>query len=126
MSYIDYDDMGVIEIRCMNCGIPVAVRSYVNMEIKSVPPRVEKVMVVKRLSSWRRKRFELEGNSYLDAIVCNECVDKDIKPEVIEEKVVQGWEDAWKNEKHSVDEIKKMKSKISKIKIKKIKIKKEL
>jgi len=117
MTYVDYDECGVVEIRCMNCGTPVAKRTYKTLVIKSIPPREEKVLAVRWLSNRRKKKYILEDGSYMEAIVCSDCVDMDIDPKKIEKSVEDGWVKTWEHENKEQKEIEKLKKK-SKIRIK--------
>jgi len=121
MSYIDFDEMGVLEIRCMNCGTPLAVRSYKTIQVKSIPPREEKVLCMRKLGTYRRKRFDLENGSYIEAFVCHECQNKNIAPEKIEETLQKAFEAQWKHENKNEAEIKKLKKQLKGIKVKKAK-----
>jgi hypothetical protein len=105
MNYITLDELGIIEVRCMNCGMPVAVRSYMTLKIAGVPPREEKVLTVKRLSSWRQKRLNLEGGAYSEVIVCSDCVDLDLDPDKMERAIRDGWIYTWQHEGKSNEEI---------------------
>jgi hypothetical protein len=105
MNYITSDELGIIEIRCMNCGMPVAVRSHVSIRVNSTVPREEKVLVVKRLESWRQKRLNLEGGAYSDVIVCADCVNLDLDPEKMEKAILDGWRHTWAQEGKSKKEI---------------------
>ena len=108
MSYVTYDELGVVEIRCMNCGLPVAMRSYVTLKVAGVPPRTEKLLTVKRLDSWRQKRLDLEGGAYSEVIVCPDCLDLDLDPEKMERAIRDGWIYTWQHEKKSNEEIAKL------------------
>ena len=108
MNYITSDELGIVEIRCMNCGLPVAVRSYVTLKVNSVPPREEKILTMKRLDSWQQKRLNLEGGAYSDVIVCSDCVDLDLDPEKMERAIRDGWIYTWQHEKKSNKEIAKL------------------
>lgn len=115
MSYIKYDNIGVKTIFCMNCGIPIAERSYVNLLVNSIPPRKEKVLVLKKLSSFRQKKFNVKGGAYIEAMVCSDCVNLDIDPDKIEQSIEEGWETVWEQERKDRKEVKRLKEKLPKL-----------
>jgi hypothetical protein len=115
MNYITHDDFGIVEVRCMNCGIPVAMRSYVTLKVAGIPPREEKVMVMRKLNSWQQKQINLEGGAYMSVIVCRDCVDLDLDPDKIEEAVKDGWISTWQHEGKTNDEIAKLIKELPKI-----------
>jgi len=98
MSYIDYDELGMKTIRCMECGTPVAERVIKSVKIKSIPPRTENVLAMKQLSSWRRKRMNVEGGAYVDLILCAECIEKKIDNIKMTKVISDASEDLWKHE----------------------------
>ena len=116
MNYIDYDDIGVVAIRCMSCGCVIVQRSYIELAINSIPPRKEKVLTLKKFNTFRRKRFDLVDGGYVEAMVCKSCVDLDIDPKVIEKAVRDGWKATWKREGKGDREIEKRVKQLSKIK----------
>lgn len=117
MSYIKYDEFGLLEISCLNCGTPVAVRTYTKIKVKTIPAREEKVLTVRKLGNHRTRRYDLEDGSYIDVIICANCLYEDIEPEKIEKAVEDAWVATWEHENKDKDLIKKLKQK-AKIKIK--------
>lgn len=111
-SYVKYDDLGAIEICCMNCGVPIVVRTYTTIEVKGIPPKEVNVLAMRQLSSFRKRRFEILDNSYIEAMLCNDCVDLPLSPDKIEEAVKEGWIETWKHEHKSKREIKKLEKKL--------------
>lgn len=109
MSYVDYDDLGAVEIRCMNCGAPIVVRTYRTMMVRSIPPKEVRVMAMHQLSSYRKRRFELLDNSYVTVMLCNNCVDLPLDPDKMERAIEEGWKTTWKHEHKSEKEIKQLK-----------------
>lgn len=119
MSYIKYDNIGIKVIFCMNCGTPIVERSYVSLLVNSIPPRNEKVMVLKKLSSFRQKRFDVKGGAYIEAMVCSDCVNLDIDPGRMERSIQEGWEAVWKQEGKDRKEIERLKKHLPKLEGKK-------
>lgn len=117
MSYVDFDDMGIIEVKCLNCETPIAVRTYTTIKIKTIPPRKEKVLAVRKLGNYRRRRYELEDGSYIEPMLCVDCINEDIKPEKIEKAIEDAWVSTWEHENKDKETIKRLKKK-AKIKIK--------
>jgi hypothetical protein len=119
MNYIKYDTIGVKTIYCMNCGTPIVERSYVNLLINSIPPRQEKVMVLKKLNSFRRKKLDVEGGAYIEAMVCSDCVNLKLDPDKIERAIRDGWKATWHQEGKDKKEIKQLKKDLPKLERKK-------
>lgn len=70
-SYIDYDELGIKEIRCMNCNHNV-IQTRVIAEIKG-----RTALTMRRNSSFRTKDINIltKGKpSFLTAMLCAECV----------------------------------------------------
>lgn len=122
MAYVKYDNLGILEVCCMNCGNPVAIRTVKSVKIKSIPPKELNVIAMKRLSSWRRKKYILDDGSYMEIILCSECVDIKIDFKKIEEAIKEGWKAALKQENKSNKEIKKYIKGLPKIERNNIKI----
>lgn len=115
MSYVEYDSFGLKSVSCMNCGNAVAVRSFNTVKVKSIPPREENVMSMKRLSSWRRRKLFLEDGSYIEIILCDECEDLDIDLDKIEKAIVEAWRVTLKHEHKSDEAIEKFIKGLSRI-----------
>ena len=98
MSYIKYDSLGILEVCCLSCGNPVAVRSFSSVKIKSIPPRTENIMTVKKLSSWRQRKVILDDGSYMEIILCSNCENLEIPFEKIESEISKAWKDTLKQE----------------------------
>ena len=106
MSYVEYDDLGVVKIRCMNCGIPVAMRTYKKVALKGVPPKEINVMTVQPLDSFRKKKYNIGTHGYVEVMLCSECVNLSPDPEKMEKAIADGWKDTWRYEKKTKEEIK--------------------
>jgi hypothetical protein len=119
MNYVEYDNIGVKAIFCMRCGAPIVERGYVNILVNSIPPREEKVMVLKKLSSFRRRKFNVEGGAYVEAMVCSNCVDLVFDLDEMEQSIKAGWEVTWRQEGRSKKEIKQLKKQLPKLERKK-------
>lgn len=99
----------------MNCGLPVAVRSYNTVMVKSIPPKTVNVISMKRLSSWRRKKYILEDGSYMEAIICSECENINIDIGKIDKAVEAGWKATLRQENKTNKEIEQFTKALSKI-----------
>ncbi|MFA7120531.1 MAG: hypothetical protein WC277_03580 [Bacilli bacterium] len=100
-SYVEYDEFGIVCVRCMQCGIPVAERTVKEVRIPSIPPKTENVLVVKRLSSWRQRRTEVEGGGYVDLILCSDCHAEPVSMADMTEKIAVASEATWAHEGRS-------------------------
>lgn len=84
-DYIEYDDIGVTAIKCMECDLPVADRTIVNVKGKDV-------LSMKRLPNWRQPmkvaivtKAGIKG--FIEPIVCSECEGQDLANQEIIDKV---------------------------------------
>ena len=118
MSYIDIDEYGISEIRCMKCNKPVAARTYVSVPDKKDKNKKVLVMALRRLPEWNQKRrtITLEGEEAgIDAIYCSKCVQhphhdkKELK-----KKVIMGWQAEHKFQNKDELEIEKFERKFKK------------
>lgn len=73
-------------------------------------------MVLKKLNSFRRKKFDVEGGAYIEAMVCSDCIDLDIDPNEMESAIKKGWEATWHQEGKSKKEIRCFEKDLPKLK----------
>lgn len=84
-GYLTYDESGLSQVRCMNCGVLVAERN--------------KHGITRKLDTWRQIKVELEvagkPGGYMEPIVCEVCEKKHqqegLNLTAIMEKVRWGW-----------------------------------
>lgn len=76
-EYCEYDEFGLLRIRCQCCGVDVVRRHYVEVKIKSDPPRKENVMTAVKLGNYRRKRLVLSDGSFINLYICADCYDRE-------------------------------------------------
>jgi hypothetical protein len=104
MSYIDYDNSGLKEVRCMVCDTPVGGRVYVD-----IPDTNEKAVSFSRYNNWAQPRkipvINGEIKSYVEPIVCSECAKKEWDEDAIISKIEDGLEREMKHAKKSQKEI---------------------
>ena len=115
-NYIKYDELGVKSIHCMNCGLPIVIRCHVTVEMASIPPRTEKVMMMRKLASFRQKKVVLDNGAYMELMVCDECVELALDSDKMDKAVEDGWDITLKAEGKTKKEIKEFKKAIPKIK----------
>jgi hypothetical protein len=100
-DYLEYDDLGLKEVRCMVCKKPVAKRTYVQMDKRDSSGQLVNVMTVQRLPQWRQLKFNVvlqDGTKgYLEPIVCASCLGKNIDKDALLSEVVKGWEMGLRN-----------------------------
>jgi len=94
-DYIEYDEYGPKRVGCMMCGETVKQRSYVEIEDKlNVGAKVQ-VMTVLAMGNLRQKRINIDvggkPHSYMDAILCAECINKDCDHDAIMRQARIGW-----------------------------------
>lgn len=117
-DYIDIDDFGIKEIRCMNCGVTVTDRTYLKMPSKTEPGKFENVLVMKRHSTWAQIKVDLDDGTYAEPIVCKECSVIDVDLDEIDRQMKVGWEKELRHSGRERGEIEKHKDRVNKIKIK--------
>ena len=92
IDYIDYDEQGISEIRCMICNTPVRVRREVLGKIK-----------LRTLSHFRQVPLALEENgkphSVMDIIACATCSDKNFDYDEVISTTKLGWNKEMKHTK---------------------------
>ena len=108
MSYVEYDNLGVVEIRCMNCGIPIAMRTYKKVVLKGIPPKEINVMTIQPLDSFRKKKYNIGTHGYVEVMLCSDCVNLPSDPAKMEKVIADGWNDTWRYEKKTKEEIRKL------------------
>lgn len=94
MSYIDFDDAGIVEVRCMNCGTPVIQRSYIEVPDKNSVKGMVKVAIAKRLSNYTQVEMDVDSGSrklYMEPIVCKGCANKDLDGDKLLQAITEGW-----------------------------------
>ena len=100
MSYIDYDEFGIVAVHCMKCGETVAIRSYSSMTSREDPTKEVNVMTVQKLSNWRQGRkvtvYSGEGKEkrpegYIEPILCSTCIETPLEEKDILAKVKRAW-----------------------------------
>lgn len=105
-DYIDIDEFGIKEIRCMNCGATVAARGYVDMPSNEEEGKTEKVMAFQRWSNWAQVKVDLEDGSYANPIVCADCVNREVDLNKVSAQMAVGEEKSMKFQGKDPKEIK--------------------
>jgi hypothetical protein len=96
MSYVEYDELGIVEIRCMNCGTPIVMRNYKTVTIRSIPPKEVNIMTLTPLSCFRKRKYNIGTHGYVEVMLCNECVDLPRDPDKMEKAIEDGWDATWR------------------------------
>lgn len=82
-DYLEYDDFGILKVKCMRCNTPVATRALAKVEGREV-------MAMRRLPNWRQVRIELNNGTYAEPIVCVDCAPY-LDDEKALEQIKKGW-----------------------------------
>ena len=94
-NYIEYDALGLVWVKCMNCGKTVAQRTYTEAPDSENPENTVKIMTFQRLPNWRQQKFTVKKNGkdsgFIEPIVCDGCVDLELNPKELLKKIKQGW-----------------------------------
>jgi hypothetical protein len=117
-DYVEFDELGIVEIRCMNCKKKVAGRTYTEIDSRVEVGKKEKVLVIKRLSNWKQKKVDLTDGTYAEPIICVDCENIPLDLDEIESQMKKGWEKELRFGKKSEEEITKHKNKVKELKIK--------
>ncbi|MEE9354205.1 MAG: hypothetical protein V3U75_01310 [Methylococcaceae bacterium] len=117
-DYIEYDEYGIREVKCMNCGEVVAGRTYMELPSRVEVGKTVNVLTMKRHSNWRQIKVDLSDGTFAEPIVCASCEHKDIDMENIEGQMKLGWEKELRFAGKSESEISKHKQHIKKLKVK--------
>ena len=110
MSYVEYDNLGIVEVRCMNCGIPIVRRNYKAVIIKSIPPKEVNVMTLVPLGCFRKKKYNIGIGTYgyVEVMLCSNCINLPDDPDKMEQAIEDGWNDTWKYNHRSKEETSKL------------------
>ncbi len=96
IDYIDYDEMGIVEIRCMICNISVKVRQTKEIQGVDVP-------FLRGLAHYKEIPIGLEEDSkphsVANIIGCKDCSDKPIDLTVLMSTINFGWNKEMKHAK---------------------------
>jgi len=97
-DYVEFDKLGIKEVRCMKCNTPVAVRDHTGIGD-------ENVLAMRKLSNWRQVRIELNNGSYAEPIFCVQCASNIDEKKTISQ-IKKGWQIELKAKGFNDDEIK--------------------
>jgi|GEM_PF-6809940 len=119
-EYVEFDELSEARpvplgpkcIRCQCCGCEVVTRHYIELDIKSDPPRREKVLTLVKLGHYRRVPMALSDGTVINLHMCADCeknekIDFDTCPDTCDRIVAQiknsmANEDRWAK-KHEQD-----------------------
>lgn len=92
-EYVEYDELGIVRIRCQCCGVNVASRYYREVDIKSDPPQKVNVAVLVKHGNYTRTRISLSDGSFIKLHMCTDCdgndIDIDKDPEESQKLIAQ-------------------------------------
>lgn len=120
-DYIDFDDRGVIQVRCMRCATPIIQRVMQQVRLNTDPPEVRWVETVVQLPTFRKGRVALADGSYMEPVLCSTCenvpIDYEVDPTVnekIRQQLIRAEKKHLEFARASTDEIKGLKKKYRK------------
>lgn len=95
-EYVDVDEFGLVEVRCMICNIPIASRTHIEMPSRVHPGKVVNVIAMKIYPNYTKQPVDLSDGSYANALTCDKCevTEKDLG--LIERHFKEGWVDELK------------------------------
>lgn len=94
-DYIEWDDVGMLCVKCMACGAPIVERSYTVVPKRGNPQEKVSVMTLRRRSIHSEKKVELSDGSVTRLPHCTSCV-----------KVIMTLEDKVKAQRLRIDAMK--------------------
>lgn len=93
-DYVEYDEYGLLRVRCMICGVLVGERGYREMPDKKNIGKTVQVMGFRRFSNWRQRRMLREvdgvGNTHVEPIVCVNCLNAKVNTEKLNDQIRDG------------------------------------
>ena len=115
-DYIQYDELGVARIVCMNCEAVVAERQTERVTLNTDPPESKLVERFVQLPNFRQIRVVISNGSFVEPIVCKDCdsidIDGDGEPDIAEAlraQIERAALIAAKHQRSSASEIKEIK-----------------
>lgn len=75
LPYMEYDEFGIVRVRCMACNEPIIERAYTTVVNQSDPTKMEKVIAWKRLSNHCEASVRLSDGSITGFPCCTTCRD---------------------------------------------------
>ena len=118
-DYLEYDEYGLKEVRCMRCNTPVK-RRYID-PVTMPDGRTIGVYKIKTLSNFVPAPFTLSDGSYTNILLDKDCAKKiDNSPEEVEgmgKQFRKGFELEAAGARRSKDEIKDIKERFKKIEV---------
>lgn len=75
-DYVDFDEFGIANIRCMCCGTPVITRTYVERTSIVDHSKKVQVMAMKRLSNHTEMAVRLSDGSLTGLPHCTDCAER--------------------------------------------------
>ena len=75
-DYIEIDEFGIREVRCMLCNTTVKARTYIDMPSKTEEGKTVPVIALKEWSNYRTVKVDLADGTYATPIICQDCEKK--------------------------------------------------
>lgn len=92
MDYIEFDEFGLKELRCMNCKHQIAGRTYIELPSRTDPSKKVNVLAMTRFSNHAQVRVDLSDGTYADIPVCSMCTSSVLDLDGISKQLLIGWE----------------------------------
>jgi hypothetical protein len=114
-KYIDYDNCGVVVIRCMNCRKILARRVGVDVPSRGDHSRSVVAMSLSWDSSRRRRKIYINNNAQAELIVCSECDNDKLDLIKMKQTIIDGWVGELEHHGFGKDKIKEVKDRGAKM-----------
>lgn len=118
MSYIDYDEYGEVEVRCMNCNTPIAGRTYIEIPSRTEIGKTVNVLAMKTFGNARKVKVELSDGTFAFIKVCEGCENKKFDMDKMSDLFHDAWEKEARAAHKTEGDIQKLKTKVKKLKVK--------
>jgi hypothetical protein len=117
MSYVDYDDYGLKEVRCMNCNTVIASRSYLEVPSRTEEGKMVNVQTMKMHGNFRQIPVNLSDKTWANLKVCQGCENKDLDMEKMGNKIKDAWLKEMKHCHTPQKQVDEHKKKVKKLKV---------
>ncbi len=118
-DYLEYDEYGLKEVRCMRCNIPIKKRDTIPHKLPS--GEIIGVLAIKTLSHFVPVPYELSDGSFANILMCKDCakehVGTDIERIGMQEQFRSGFALEAAGKKRSKEEIDHIKEKYKNMKV---------
>jgi hypothetical protein len=107
-DYVEYDDYGLVSVRCMICGTLLARRTYIEVPHRTDHTKTLPVATLEWMSHKTTRRVHINDDGYADLIICKDCQTADFNPDHVRDQIVNGWAAELRHQKAGSEKIQKV------------------